>query len=84
MSAHLPVRGSVLEVVFTEEAGGHVATCTGCGWLRWEPEDNRAVLRVHATGHRCRKGDPCLLCGRPVRLGDEGCAHWTPRKAAAS
>lgn len=37
---------SAVEV--TQEAGGHVATCT-CGWLRWEV--SRSALDNYATAH---------------------------------
>lgn len=41
------------EIHYTQEGGGTVATCTGCGWTRWE--SSRADLGGPAHDHKCRR-----------------------------
>ena len=67
-------------IAFTEEAGGVVATCTICGWLRYV-ETAQDADRVSAV-HKCRSDDRCLICGPPVRLKDDDCTHRLTKGAA--
>lgn len=61
-------------IALTEEGDGHVATCTGCGWLRYA--DTKAEVRSYGKAHRCRDKDRCFICGPPIRMGDLTCPHY--------
>ncbi|MEV5001978.1 hypothetical protein [Nocardioides sp. LML1-1-1.1] len=68
-------------IATTHEGGGTVTTCRVCGWLRFHETDQDAQ-RISAE-HTCRRGDRCLACGPPYRLGKDGCPHLTPAKEPA-
>lgn len=49
-----PVRGDRRKAIaYSDEGGGTVATCLGCGWLRWQPD--RRELTNPAREHKCPK-----------------------------
>lgn len=49
-----PIRGdNQKQIAYSDEGGGNVATCLGCGWLRWQA--HRRDLNEPTRAHQCPK-----------------------------